>query len=366
MIIMQDILKTFGDVRAVDDVTIQIEEGSFTTLLGPSGCGKTTLLRCLSGLEEPDRGLIQIGDKVVYSSQKGINEAPKDRGVGLVFQSYALWPHMTVFENVAYGLKVRKAPKEEIEHKVNNILKSVELDNLGYRYPNELSGGQQQRVSMARMLIMEPQLLLMDEPLSNLDAKLRMNMQMELKRIHKDTGITIVYVTHDQTEAMTMSTHIAVFNQGKIEQYDPPRKVYNKSANLFVADFIGSTRINLFPGSIKKNSNGEKVIDLGANTVLPVPDHVKQNIADGGEVVIAIRPEKMSLVNKDTEHAVASKVYSVLDYGSDLYVELRIGDVRAVARTNDLSIEADQTVYLGLARQGFNLYDKESGRLLTS
>ncbi|RKX81174.1 MAG: ABC transporter ATP-binding protein, partial [Spirochaetes bacterium] len=225
--------KEFGDVVAVKDIDLEIYEGDFLTLLGPSGCGKTTTLRAISGLEEASGGKIFIDGKLVFSKKDEIIVAPSKRNLGLIFQSYALWPHMTVSENISFGLKVKKLPSEEVTQRVNDILKDVQLDEYGERYPSELSGGQQQRVAIARMLVNRPQIFLMDEPLSNLDAQLRMEMRSELKQLHTKTKATTIYVTHDQEEAMTLSTRICVMNEGDIRQIGTPEEIYEKPADVF-------------------------------------------------------------------------------------------------------------------------------------
>ena len=251
-IIINNLTKRFGNVAAVNNVSLTIEPGSFLTLLGPSGCGKTTLLRCISGLEDPNDGEIIIGDKIVYSRAKGISVPPGQRDLGLVFQNYALWPHMTVYKNITFALEMRKMSKEEMDKRVKQSLAEVQMGGFEDRYPREMSGGQQQRVALARMLAYRPNVFLMDEPLSNLDARLRMDMRTELKRLHHISGATTIYVTHDQVEAMTMSTNIAVMKEGVIQQMDTPDKVYHFPSNLFVADFIGNPKVNLIPGRYRR------------------------------------------------------------------------------------------------------------------
>jgi len=246
---MQDIefkgvTKKFGSVVAVDNLDLTIPEGSFVTLLGPSGCGKTTTLRMIVGLEIPSNGEIRLGRRVMYSSLTGKTIPPEERGMGLVFQSYALWPHMTVSENIVFGLQMQGKSREENKARLDEMAKLLHIDGLESRYPSQLSGGQQQRVALARMLAVSPQVLLLDEPLSNLDARLRMEMRAELKRLHEDLGNTIVYVTHDQMEAMTMASHVAVIKEGKLQQYATPMEIYRRPETLFVAEFVGSTAIN--------------------------------------------------------------------------------------------------------------------------
>ncbi|MBN1828737.1 MAG: ABC transporter ATP-binding protein [Deltaproteobacteria bacterium] len=231
------IVKSFGPLRAVDDVTLSIQEGDFFTLLGPSGCGKTTLLRTIAGFYAPDAGEIRFGERRV-------NEIPPHRReTGMVFQNYALFPHLSVFDNIAYGLRARKIPRREIETRIGTIIKSVQLDGLKERAPSQLSGGQQQRVALARALVILPQILLMDEPLSNLDAKLRVSMREEIRRIQQELGITTIYVTHDQEEAMAVSDRIAILNRGRLEQVGSPTEIYFRPASRFAAEFMGSSNI---------------------------------------------------------------------------------------------------------------------------
>ena len=242
---IKNLTKRFGDVVAVNNVSLAIEPGSFLTLLGPSGCGKTTLLRCIAGLEDPDEGEIYIGDKLVFSHDQGIILPPGQRNLGLVFQNYALWPHMTVYKNMTFALEIQKMSKIEMDKRVKDSLAEVQMGEYGDRYPREMSGGQQQRIALARMLAYRPKVFLMDEPLSNLDARLRIDMRAELKHLHHVSGATTVYVTHDQIEALTMSSEIAVMKDGVVQQVDTPDRIYRCPVNLFVADFIGSPKVNL-------------------------------------------------------------------------------------------------------------------------
>ena len=239
-IVLNEITKSYGKKTVIQPISLTVENGSFTTLLGPSGCGKTTLLRMISGLETPDKGEIWFDDKCVFSSEKKINIPPEKRGLGFVFQDFALWPHMSVFENVAFGLRAAHNTKD-LNKKVKDALHAVQLDDFADRYPNQLSGGQQQRVAFARAIVIEPQCILFDEPLSALDALLREEMRTELKELISRLGITAVFVTHDQTEAMSMSDKIAVLNGGIVDQYDTPEKIYSKPETPFVAKFIGSS-----------------------------------------------------------------------------------------------------------------------------
>src|SRR5512141_2254095 len=278
---INNLTKKFGDVLALNNVSLVIEPGTFVTLLGPSGCGKTTLLRCVAGLEDPDGGEILIGDKLVFSYDKGISLPSSKRELGLVFQNYALWPHMKVDKNITFALEIQKMGKDEMDRRVKESLAEVKMQGFEDRYPREMSGGQQQRIALARMLAYRPKVFLMDEPLSNLDARLRIDMRTELKRLHHVSGATTIYVTHDQVEALTMSSYIAVMKEGVIQQVDTPDVIYHYPANLFVADFIGSPKVNLLDGII----HDKGTIDIGRFKVKA------DTRGATGQVVVAVRPE---------------------------------------------------------------------------
>ena len=290
--------KSFGSLVAVDSVSLDIEAGELLTLLGPSGCGKTTILRMIAGLETPDRGLIRTGDKILFDGQERINVLPEKRNLGMVFQSYAIWPHKTVFKNIAYPLTLRRQPHKVIEKRVKRVLEMVGLDGFGSRPSTQLSGGQQQRVALARALVFEPRLLLLDEPLSNLDAKLREQMRFELRTMQKEVGITTIYVTHDQEEALAISDRIAVMNCGHIEQIGAPSEIYKAPATLFVADFIG--KMNFIP--VQKGKADEKgrisaLLETFNGTVEIFAERGK-DVCRGGNFTFAIRPEKIRLVHQ--------------------------------------------------------------------
>ncbi len=269
------------------NLTLEIGDTQFVTLLGPSGCGKTTTLRLIAGFLTPDAGVIRVGDAIL-SSKDGVLP-PEKRGMGMVFQTYAVWPHRTVYENVAFGLQVRKVPRRDARKRVADVLEMVNLSGLEDRYPNQLSGGQQQRVALARSLVVEPGILLLDEPLSNLDAKLRERMRWELKELQRRTAITFVYVTHDQSEAMALSDRIAVMHQGELVQFGSPREIYSRPANRTVADFMGL--VNLVPGRVVDGGDG--VVALGGDhrVRLPLPPGVREGMV----VQVAIRPENIAL-----------------------------------------------------------------------
>jgi ABC-type sugar transport system ATPase subunit len=355
-ITIKNLTKKFGDCIAVNDVSLSIEPGNFLTLLGPSGCGKTTLLRCLSGLEDPDEGEIYIGDKLVFSHLKGISMPPGKRDLGLVFQNYALWPHMSVHKNITFALEMQKLSKEEMSKRVKEALAEVQMEGYEDRYPREMSGGQQQRIALARMLAYRPKVFLMDEPLSNLDARLRMDMRTELKRLHHDSGATTVYVTHDQVEAMTMSSKIAVMKLGRIQQMDTPDKVYHFPANLFVADFIGNPKVNLLNGWV----SGKNVVDVGKFNV-PV-----KTFATSGDVVLGVRPEDILVHTESVEGAVEFQAYSVLPSGSETTIIARKGDTELTVKEMGVSkIKMDQKIWLSFNQEAINLYNKATGDLVT-
>lgn len=354
-ITIKNLTKRFGDVVAVDNVSLTVEAGAFLTLLGPSGCGKTTLLRCVAGLEDPDEGEIYIGDKLVYSRTRGISLPAGQRDVGLVFQNYALWPHMTVYKNMSFALEIRKLPKAEIDRRIKESLAEVKM--LGYenRYPREMSGGQQQRIALARMLAYRPKVFLLDEPLSNLDARLRMDMRAELKRLHHVAGATTIYVTHDQVEALTMSSLIAVMKDGVLQQVDTPDRVYRCPSNLFVADFIGNPKVNLLEGVV----DGQSCVNLGEFKV-PVETQGVE-----GKVVLAIRPEDIAVYTEPTPDTVEFTVYSVLPSGADSTIVARAGEREVTIRVPGISpIKMDDPVWLKFDPSTINLYDAATGNLV--
>ncbi|MFB3884605.1 MAG: ABC transporter ATP-binding protein [Thermodesulfobacteriota bacterium] len=313
---LERIVKKYGKVKAVDDLSLGVEDGELLTLLGPSGCGKTTVLRCVSGFVKPDSGEIYLGDRKITEIP------PQKRGIGLVFQNYALWPHLTVFQNLAFGLKIRKLSRNEIRKKVERALSLVQLEGFEERYPRQLSGGQQQRVALSRALVLEPEILLLDEPLSNLDALLREQMRFEIAQIHKQAGITTIYVTHDQTEAMVISDRIAVLEKGRIMQLGTPLEIYSKPANRFVAGFMGTT--NFIHGSVIHFDKDYAEVATDDGVRLTGRGRV---LKEGDEVDVAIRPECIKFLSPaeakpfseepnlyEAEVARASYVGELIDY----------------------------------------------------
>ncbi len=311
---LDNVVKVFDKVIAADHITLTIKHGEFFTFLGPSGCGKTTTLRIIAGLEYPDEGRI-------YFDEEDVTEYPPYmRDTGMVFQNYALWPHMTVFDNIAYGLKIRRLPMNEIKERVYRVLDLVKLRGLENRYPTQLSGGQQQRVALARALIVKPKVLLLDEPLSNLDAKLRIEMREEIKRLQRELGITTIYVTHDQEEAMVISDRVAIMRQGRIMQIGHPREVYKRPANLFVASFMG--RCTILKGIVRRSG---EITELSVDGVkiLGVPSATDMNIREGSLAVAILRPEEFELVKP---HTPSNEFEGVVEWSAFTgpYTQLRV------------------------------------------
>ena len=343
---IRDVRKAFGTVEVLHGVSVDIADSEFVVLVGPSGCGKSTLLRMIAGLENITSGEISIGARVVNTVP------PKDRDVAMVFQNYALYPHMTVFDNMAFSLKLARAPNEVKEREVRRAAQILGLEKLLHRYPRQLSGGQRQRVAMGRAIVRNPQVFLFDEPLSNLDAKLRVQMRSEIKALHQRLRVTTVYVTHDQIEAMTMADKIVVMNHGVVEQAGPPLELYDRPANLFVAGFIGSPAMNMIQGDIA--SGAMRTAD-GTNWLLPANGNGRY----GGPTVYGIRPEHLRI----DPNGIKASVRVVEPTGSETQVLLRAGDHDVIAAFRDrvtakpgevLPISPDPTLV--------HLFDRETGR----
>jgi multiple sugar transport system ATP-binding protein len=331
----EHVFKVFGDVVAVNDLDIFVEDKEFLVLVGPSGCGKTTALRCLAGLEDITSGKILIGDQVVNDI------APKDRDIAMVFQSYALYPHMSVFDNMAFGLKLRKTPKDEIKRRVEDAAEILGIENLLDRKPRQLSGGQRQRVAVGRAIVREPKVFLLDEPLSNLDAKLRVQTRTEISKLHQQLGTTFIYVTHDQTEAMTMASRIAVINQGLLQQIDTPQVLYDTPANKFVAGFIGSPAMNFFDATIEKD-DGKLYVEGGAFSA-KIPEsktEVYQSLV-GKPVVFGIRPEDIHNPQFTPAEIIPEPVEARVDVtelmGNEIFAYLVAGEHDFIARVDPRS-----------------------------
>ena len=331
-VMYEHVWKKFGDVTALQDLTIDVKDKEFLVLVGPSGCGKTTALRCLAGLEEVTEGDVIIDDNVVN------DVAPKDRDIAMVFQSYALYPHMSVYDNMAFGLKLRKTPKDEIKRRVQEAAEILGIEGLLARKPKELSGGQRQRVAVGRAIVREPKVFLLDEPLSNLDAKLRVQTRAQLSKLHQRLQTTFIYVTHDQTEAMTMATRIVVLNRGLLQQMDTPQQLYDYPANLFVAGFIGSPSMNFFDGKIVKQ-DGHLFVDLKSFQVkIPKDKQKTYESLVGQDIIFGIRPEDIHNPMYAPPSIVAESVDTKVDVtelmGNEIFLYLLIGDHNFVARVD--------------------------------
>lgn len=353
--------KKFGDFTALNDLDIEIEDKEFLVLVGPSGCGKTTALRCLAGLEEITMGRIMIGDHVVN------DVPPKDRDIAMVFQSYALYPHMTVYDNMAFGLKLRKLPKDEIKRRVEEAAQILGIEGLLKRKPRELSGGQRQRVAVGRAIVREPKVFLFDEPLSNLDAKLRVQTRAEISKLHQRLQTTFIYVTHDQTEAMTMASRIAVMNKGILQQLDTPQTLYDKPANLFVAGFIGSPAMNFFPARLQK-ADGRLVVDTGAFSVKVPETHLKAYLPHAGkEVIFGIRPEDIHnpMFAPPGIHAevIECKVDVTELMGNEIFLYLLSGKNSFVARVDPRTrFQIGDQVQLVFNMDNIHLFDPSADK----
>ena len=364
-IVLTGINKYYGTNRVLKDVDLTIEDGEFMTLLGPSGCGKTTTLRVIAGLEKPQSGSIVMDGERIVNAAESFFAPPAKRGLNLVFQSYALWPHMTVFDNVAFGLRVKHTPKDEIKKLVENALSRMQIAEYAGRYPSELSGGQQQRVAIARAIATPVELLLLDEPLSNLDAKLRVDMRSELKRLHEEMGTTIIYVTHDQVEALTLSTRIAVFFNGHIEQVASPMSLYQNPASVRIAEFIGNPKINLTGGKAKRTEAGLEVESAFGNFTFQKSD-CTDKIPDGTfDCRIGFRPEEVTLSRTAFKGAVECRVYSSMPAGSETLIRLSVaGESFLAKRLGIRHYKADETVYAAIESEKLNVFDASSGALI--
>jgi multiple sugar transport system ATP-binding protein len=357
------VTKRFGEVVAVDDFSLEVKDREFLVLVGPSGCGKTTCLRMLAGLEQTTEGEIYIGDRMVN------DVAPKDRDIAMVFQNYALYPHMNVFDNMAYGLKLRGMKKPEVRQRVEGAASELGVDNLLERKPKELSGGQQQRVALGRAIVREPQVFLMDEPLSNLDAQLRVDARAMLIKLHQDVGTTFIYVTHDQIEAMTMGERIAVMNEGVCQQLDTPQILYDHPANLFVARFIGSPSMNLFDAELTGTSE-EMFVDTGFFRA-PLPEERARLLSPrlGQKVVFGIRPEhihdRQFAPPRLREAPVTAMVDVVEAMGSETHVHLMLAGKVFVARVDPrTSATSGNELDVVLNMDSLHLFDAKTGEAL--
>lgn len=355
--------KRFGDVIAVNDLNIQIADQEFLVLVGPSGCGKTTALRCLAGLEEITDGKIMIGDRVVNDI------APKDRDIAMVFQSYALYPHMSVFDNMAFGLKLRKVPKDEIKTRVEKAAGLLGIEHLLDRKPRQLSGGQRQRVAVGRAIVREPKVFLFDEPLSNLDAKLRVETRANISRLHQQLKTTFIYVTHDQVEAMTMASRIAVINKGILQQIDTPQKLYDHPDNVFVAGFIGSPSMNFFKGKLVREQ-GKLMVDGGSFKVEVAPERVdRYSRYLDKSVILGIRPEDIQDPNFLPPGIYPQNVNVNVDVtelmGNEIFLYLTSGEHSFVARVDPrTTVRMGEKTTLAFNMHNMHLFDPDTEKTI--
>ena len=361
-IILKNISKAYSGTPAVENLNLLIEEKQFLTLLGPSGCGKTTTLRIIAGLDEPDRGEVIIRDTILFSREKGILVPPEQRKLGLIFQSYALWPHMTVRKNVSLALEEMKLSKEKINQRVRDVLAKVQLSGLIDRYPSELSGGQQQRVAVARMIAAKPSIFLMDEPLSNLDAMLRIDMRSELKLLHHELEATTVYVTHDQVEALTLSDVIAVMHEGILRQLGTPEEIYRLPADLFVAKFVGSPRINTINGRI----TSENGVDFFVSDQLKCRVTKKLNVQQK-EIIGTIRPEDINISLKEKTGWLKTQTVSVLPAGSETIIKVKNKELSfSIKLPGFTKIQMGDNIWINFYSEKVNFYDPKTERIVAT
>ena len=366
---LENVTKRYDDVTAVDDMNFEITDGEFITLVGPSGCGKSTTMEMVAGLTMPTEGTVYIGERDVT------NLPPKDRGIAMVFQNIALFPHMDVYDNISFGLRLRNMDKEEIDRRVNEASDIVQLEGMLERMPDEMSGGQRQRVAIARAIVRQPDVFLMDEPLANLDAKLKVHMRTELQRLHDQLGTTIIYVTHDQEEAMTMSDRITVIDGGELQQMDPPLTCYNEPGNLFVAGFIGSPGMNFFEGTVAGSGFESEHFDIEF-------DPASMGVNEGDEVTLGVRPEDVYLADEGSSLShPTDRIEATTDVlepmGNEIFVYLLLADeadidleepesgsqlLMSVDPSADL--ESDEDIEVVLDRRKINLFDTETSNAI--
>ena len=356
---LRDVVKDYGSFLAVKSVSLTVEDGEFVALVGPSGCGKTTTLNLIAGLLDTTSGEIRIGDRKVDDLD------PKDRDIAMVFQNYALYPNKTVHQNLGFPLKMRKLPRRDIDEKVRSAAGLLDITHLLDRRPRELSGGQQQRVALGRALVRDPQVFLMDEPLSNLDAKLRVQMRAELKRFHQDLNATVIYVTHDQLEAMTMADRIAVMEGGVLQQFDTPERVFEQPNNLFVAGFVGSPAMNLVEANLNRDADAFVVESDGWSLPLDAVNSRRAAQATGPDIVLGARHSTMALHHEPAEGRVEGRVYTVEPTGDLTYAHVYLGkSIVVVSADPQTRIKPDETVWISFDQSRLHLFDARTKRRL--
>jgi multiple sugar transport system ATP-binding protein len=358
-VVLDNVVKSFGDVYAVDHVSLTIDDGEFIALVGPSGCGKTTTLNMVAGLIELTSGTITIGGKVVNDLD------PKDRDIAMVFQNYALYPSKTVAENLAFPLQMRKVPRPEIEKRVQRAAETLGITKLLQRKPRQLSGGQQQRVALGRALVRDPKAFLMDEPLSNLDAMLRVQTRSEIKRLHQELATTVIYVTHDQMEAMTMADRIAVMSGGQVQQLGSPDQIYDHPANVFVAGFIGSPAMNFLSGSVGSHNGTAMIHGAGWDLPLDSRNAARARSSARGDVIVGARHADLTVLPESASTGLPSRIYTVEPTGDLTYVHVWLGDQLLVASApGSYRAAGDQPVKLDFDQQRLYLFDAETRQAL--
>ena len=361
---INNLTRKYGNVNALDNFSLEVNSGEFMVLLGPSGCGKTTVVRCIAGLAKPNTGQIYIGDQLVNQL------APKDRDVAMVFQNYALYPHMSVYENIAFPLKMRKVSKQEIKDKVRNIAQLLGIENFLNRKPKELSGGQMQRVALGRALVREPKIFLMDEPLSNLDAKLRTYMRAEIKKLQRKIGITTLYITHDQIEAMSMADKIAVMNSGLVQQIGTAEQIYNKPANTFVADFVGSPSMNFLNYKVTENDDYNiKGLELNSTCLVFPINKLPFKLYSKKNIVIGIRPRDILFLDNEDFNGIKikGKISFTELLGDNSLAEIKIGIDNSVKVTNtdpNFDLTVGKQVTVGIPYERIHFFDPTTGNRL--
>jgi multiple sugar transport system ATP-binding protein len=357
---LRDVVKSFGTYQAVDHVSLTVEDGEFVALVGPSGCGKTTTLNLVAGLIEMSEGEIHIGDRLVNDLD------PKDRDIAMVFQNYALYPNKSVYKNLAFPLKMRRTPGKDIDRKVRAAAKVLDIEHLLDRRPRELSGGQQQRVALGRALVRDPKVFLMDEPLSNLDAKLRVQMRSELKRFHTDLAATVIYVTHDQLEAVTMADKMAVMNGGVLQQFDRPEVVFEHPVNTFVAGFVGSPAMNLVPARVASSATGAALESPDGWRYELSPKNARKALAARtGEVILGARHSALKLSSDETTGSVLGRVYTVEPTGDITFVHVMLGAVTIIVSVRpDVRLSPNEPIWIAFDQDKLHLFDGASGQAL--
>ena len=350
---LENLTKRWGNVVGADSINLDIQDAEFVAFLGPSGCGKTTTLLMVAGIYKPTKGTIRFDERVVNQM------APKDRNIGMVFQSYALYPHMSVFQNISYPLKLKKVPKDEMQKQAQQVADMMGIGHLMDRKPAQLSGGQQQRVALGRALVKEPQLLLFDEPLSNLDARLRLSMRSEIKRLQVELGITSIYVTHDQVEAMTMADRVAVMKEGQLQAYSPPDELYDQPRTLFVAGFVGNPPMNFIDVEVVRENGDYHARREGFDVVVPADRGEKA--AGRGNVILGIRPEDITIADK----GISGEIYVVEPLGRDDLIDVRIGEAGVhVLADPTLDLRMGQIVTLDFNTRKVQFFDPQTEKSL--